>query len=392
MRLDLFYEFCQGQGYPSPHGADRQLYTEVLEQARTADRAGFDIFWSVEHHGSVEVTHMPAPELFLTAVAMSTERLRVGHGVVLTHPLFNHPVRVAERAAVLDNLSGGRLEMGFGRSTPREWAIFHIDGDSTRPILEEVLEIMPRMWTEETFSYDGEYFQIAPISVVPRMIQQPHPPMWIAAGSDESLRMAGARGIGVLSLTLLRPMSDLVKSINIYREAQKNQTPVSPTVVNNQAGAFTFVYCAEDIDQAINGGACQAAAWYIAKVFALYGSIPVKEGDAGYHFARDREAQLAAIEASGDSPGRRMLIKMLDEVPVTNAEFFEAMDSENQMVVGTPDQVIEKMEYYESIGLDRMMCMVMGGPALGNEAIVESIELMGKTVIPHFHDNATNGA
>ena len=76
---------------------------------------------------------MPAPEQFLTAVAMRTKQLRVGHSVVLTHPLFNHPVRVAERASVLDNLSGGRLEMGFGRSTPREWAIFHIDGDETRP-------------------------------------------------------------------------------------------------------------------------------------------------------------------------------------------------------------------------------------------------------------------
>ena len=169
MRLDLFYEFCQGAGYPIPHGADRQLFEEILEQAEVADGAGFDVFWSVEHHGSVEVTHMPAPEQFLTAVAMRTKQLRVGHSVVLTHPLFNHPVRVAERASVLDNLSGGRLEMGFGRSTPREWAIFHIDGDETRPVLEEILHLMPQIWTQDSFQYDGEYFQIAPITMVPRM-------------------------------------------------------------------------------------------------------------------------------------------------------------------------------------------------------------------------------
>ncbi len=390
MRLDLFYEFCQGAGYPIPHGADRQLFEDILDQAEVADGAGFDVFWSVEHHGSVEVTHMPAPEQFLTAVAMRTKQLRVGHSVVLTHPLFNHPVRLAERAAVLDNLSGGRLEMGFGRSTPREWAIFHIDGDETRPVLEEVLHLMPQIWTQDSFQYDGEYFQVAPITIVPRMLQKPHPRMWIAAGSDESLKMAGRLGVGVLSLTLLRPFSELEKTLKIYREAQKVQTPVNPDLVNKQAGAFTFVYCAPTLDEAINDGASEAAAWYMSKVYALYGSVPVREGEAGYHFARDRAAQIEAIEKSGDSPGRQVMLKLLDEVPVPREEFYEAMNSENQIVVGTPDEVIRKLEAYEGIGLDRMMCMVMGGPDLPQEKIVQSLKLMGETVIPHFHDRSSD--
>ena len=195
--------------------------------------------------------------------------------------------------------------MGFGRSTPREWAIFHIDGDETRPVLEEVLHLMPQIWTQDSFQYDGEYFQIAPITIVPRMLQKPHPRMWIAAGSDESLTMAGRLGVGVLSLTLLRPFSELEKTLTIYREAQKVQTPVNPDLVNNQAGAFTFVYCAPTLDEAINDGASEAAAWYMSKVYALYGSVPVREGEAGYHFARDRAAQIEAIERSGDSPGRQ---------------------------------------------------------------------------------------
>lgn len=390
MRLDVFYEFCQGAGFPSPPGADRKLYEDVLLQAEAADESGFDVFWSVEHHGSVEVTHMPAPEQFLTAVAMRTKRLRVGHSVVLTHPLFNHPVRLAERAAVLDNLSGGRLEMGFGRSTAREWAIFHIDPDSTRPILEEVLGLMPKIWTQDSFQYDGDYFQIAPITIVPRMVQQPHPRMWIAAGSDESLQMAGKLGVGVLSLTLLRPFSELEKTLNIYRTAQKVQEPVSPSLVNNQAGAFTFVYCAPTLDEAINDGASEAAAWYMSKVYALYGSIPVREGEAGYHFARDRQAQIEAIEKSGDSPGRQVMLKLLDDVPVAREEFYEAMNAENQIVVGTPDEVIRKLEAYEGIGLDRMMCMVQGGPDLPHEKIVQSIKLMGETVVPHFHDRSSD--
>lgn len=392
MRLDLFYEFCQGAGYPIPHGADRKLFADILEQAEVADGAGFGVFWSVEHHGSVEVTHMPAPEQFLTAVAMRTRRLRVGHSVVLTHPLFNHPVRVAERAAVLDNLSGGRLEMGFGRSTAREWAIFHIDPDSTRPILEEVLRLMPRIWTRDSFQYDGEHFRIAPITIVPRILQRPHPRMWIAAGSDESLRLAGKLGVGVLSLTLLRPFSELEKTLSIYREAQREQEPVSPGLVNDQAGAFTFVYCAPTLDEAINDGASEAAAWYMSKVYALYGSIPVREGEAGYHFARDRQAQIEAIERSGDSPGRQVMLKLLDDVPVPREEFYEAINAENQIVVGTPDEVIRKLEAYEAIGLDRMMCMVMGGPDLPQEKILQSLRLMGETVIPHFHDRSSDPA
>ena len=92
MKIALFYEFCQGAGYPFPDGADRQLYSEVLAQAKVADEAGFNCLWSVAHHGSVEVTHMPAPEMFLTAVAVSTKQIKVGHSVVLAPPQLNHPL------------------------------------------------------------------------------------------------------------------------------------------------------------------------------------------------------------------------------------------------------------------------------------------------------------
>jgi hypothetical protein len=198
--------------------------------------------------------------------------------------------------------------------------------------------------------------------------------------------MAGKLGVGVLSLTLLRPFTELEKTLKIFREAQAGErTPVNPDMVNDQAGAFTFVYCAPTLDEVIHDGAPKAAAWYMAKVYALYGSIPVKEGEAGYHFARDRAAQIAAIEQSGDSPGRQMMLRMLDDEPVSNEDFYEAMDAENQIVLGTPDQVIKKLEAYEGIGLDRMMCMVMGGPDLPSDKIVNSIKLMGETVIPHFH-------
>jgi alkanesulfonate monooxygenase SsuD/methylene tetrahydromethanopterin reductase-like flavin-dependent oxidoreductase (luciferase family) len=277
--------------------------------------------------------------------------------------------------------------MGFGRSTPREWTIFGIDPDSTRPVLEEVLHVMPRIWTEEgEFTYDSDYFHISPIHLVPRMYTKPHPPMWIAATSDDSFALAGRSGVGVLGLTLFSPLSELAKRLEVYREAQKDQKPVSPFTVNNQTGAFTSVYVAPTMDEAIHSGAPQAAAWYLAKVFAYYGAVPVKDGEGGEHFRFDREAQIAAIEASGSSAGREALLKIVDGIEVSNEEFFEAMDQEDQFIMGTPDHVIKKMEKYQGIGLDHLMCMMQGGPSLPHEKIVESMKLMGETVIPHFHD------
>ena len=384
MKIDLFYEFCQGTGRPWPAGADHHLYQQVLEQVDVGEAAGFNCFWSVEHHGSVEFAHMPAPEIFLTAVAARTKQMRVGHAVVLTHPLFNHPVRVAERAAVLDNLSDGRLEIGFGRSTVREWDVFHIDGETTRPILRETLEIIPRMWTEDEFSYSSEHVEIAPITVVPRVLQDPHPPMWIAGGSPESIELAGRGGIGYLGLTLFQPLAALAESVRAYREAQREQQPFGQAV-NNRCGAFTYVYCAETEDEAIHDGGPQAAAWYLTKVAALrLGWKAQREGEESAAF--DRAAQIERIAESGDSPGRTVLIKVLEGAEISNEEFFEAMDAEDQFIVGTPDQIIEKMERYRDVGLDHMMCLVQAGPSLPHEKIMKSLRLMGEAVIPHFHD------
>src|ERR1700743_401821 len=136
MKLDVFYEFCQTRPYQTQVGADRDLYQDVLEEAVVADEAGFNCFWSVEHHGTSEVTHMPAPESFLTAVAMLTKRIRIGHSVRLAPVKFNPPIRLAEQAAVLDNLSNGRLNVGLGRSVPREWLNFGVESEETLPELE----------------------------------------------------------------------------------------------------------------------------------------------------------------------------------------------------------------------------------------------------------------
>src|SRR5512139_3850054 len=136
MRFGIFYELSVPRPFAS--GVERQVYENALEQVRLADELGFDTVWAVEHHFLEEYSHCSAPELFLTACAMQTERIRVGHGAVVCVPAMNHPIRVAERAAFLDVLSGGRLELGTARSsTWTELGGFESDPDDTKKDRDE---------------------------------------------------------------------------------------------------------------------------------------------------------------------------------------------------------------------------------------------------------------
>ncbi len=124
----------------------------------------------------------PAPEVFLAALARETKKIRLGHAIVLLPHSINHPLRVAERIAVLDILSDGRVEFGGGRAiSESELSAFGVDPDDTRPQWEEALRMLPRMWTEETFSWESKTLPVPPRAVVPKPVQKPHPPMWVSA-------------------------------------------------------------------------------------------------------------------------------------------------------------------------------------------------------------------
>src|SRR5436190_21532075 len=160
MRFGIFYELSVPR--PWDGEAERTVYLNALEQVRLADELGFHSVWCVEHHFLEEYSHSPAPELFLTACAMQTKNIRVGHGIVVCVPQFNHPIRVAERAAVLDILSGGRLEFGTGRSaTWTELGGFQASPDDTKKTWDEFTRVIPKMWTNERFGpYHGRAFSM----------------------------------------------------------------------------------------------------------------------------------------------------------------------------------------------------------------------------------------
>ena len=153
MKFGIFYELSVPR--PWDQEAERKVYMNALEQVRLADELGFDQVWAVEHHFLEEYSHCSAPELFLTACAMQTKNIHVGHGIVICVPEFNHPIRIAERAAVLDILSGGRLEFGTGRSaTWTELGGFRANPDETKKSWDEFVHCIPKMWMQERFSYE----------------------------------------------------------------------------------------------------------------------------------------------------------------------------------------------------------------------------------------------
>src|SRR6187549_3028575 len=176
MKFSLFFEM---QISRPTRALEAQTFHDCLEQAVLADELGYHCVWEVEHHGLYEYSHSSAPEIFLSFVAARTKRLRIGHGVTLLPYRYNHPIRIAERIATLDILSGGRVNWGTGKSSSlTEQLAFENNLQTLHDEWVEALEIIPRMWREDVFSSKGRFFNIPPIQVIPKPVQEPHPPMF----------------------------------------------------------------------------------------------------------------------------------------------------------------------------------------------------------------------
>ena len=307
MKLDLLYELSCPK--PWNEEKERNAYYNALEQIVLADQLGFGTVWEVEHHFLSEFSHSSAPEIFLACVSQRTERIRIGHGVVLLPNPFNYPIRVAERIAALDIMSRGRVEFGTGRSTWYEQAGFNVRPDETRAMWQEALSIIPKMWSSEQFSHKGEHFEIPERNVLPKPIQRPHPPVWVAGTQDESFEIAGRLGIGMLALTIMVPVEELERRIAMYRKASENVEPITD-VVNDRINCLTLVHCAPTTREAIENGAPQAVAWYLRTVAALF--APPEGGEIGLRLrlrrarpAQPRGFRPAAAER-GDARDRRV--------------------------------------------------------------------------------------
>src|SRR5713226_7156245 len=180
MKFGTFYEHQLPR--PWTEGRELKLFQDALDQVELADKLGVDHMWEVEHHFLEEYAHSSSPEIFLAACSQRTKNIRLGHGIVLLPPAYNHPARVAERIAMLDLVSNGRVEFGTGESSSEaELGGFRIDPALKREMWQEGLEVAVRCMTEAPFTgVDGKYVNMPPRNVVPKPAQKPHPPLWVA--------------------------------------------------------------------------------------------------------------------------------------------------------------------------------------------------------------------
>ena len=216
--------------------------------------------------------------------------------------------------------------------------------------------MIPKMWTEDPFSHQGEFFNIPERSVIPKPVQQPHPPMWVACSQPDSFRRAGEQGLGVLCFNL-GGYAQMEERVGAYREAVKNADPVG-SFVNDQVAALCIVHCEEDGEEARRVAGPEGA-WFVQMAENLYAPWAGREVPDSYKFAVD------AIQT--------------ERVDKTAQDHIDS----GAFAMGTPDEVIEVMKKYQEAGVDQVLCFVQPGN-LSHTRIMDSIKLMGRHVIPHF--------
>ncbi|HEX8803774.1 MAG TPA: LLM class flavin-dependent oxidoreductase, partial [Acidimicrobiales bacterium] len=353
---------------PFTDGKEHAAYKNTLEQAVLGEQAGFHSFWTVEHHFLEEYSHCSNPEVLYGAIAARTERIKLGYGVRLMPQPYNHPVRTAESVAVLDLISGGRVEVGTGRSSTRaELEGFGIDPSQTRGMWEEAIRHVVGCWTEDEHAFDGRYWRMPARRVLPKPLQRPHPPLWGATSSEDGHRQVGKLGLGLCSFAVGVPPEEVKAKIDVYRAALATCTEPVGAFVNPDAATFTMTLCATDRQAALET-ARESFEWYPKAGARLIASVATWMAETGedlgtYSYADD----LKAVDESGS-----LDLLSLDYLVESGA-----------CVLGTPDDCLAACRRYEEAGVDTLLCLV-NPYRIPHEAVMQTIELMGREVIPHF--------
>lgn len=366
MRFALFYEIP----VPKPWGPDdeRLAYEHTIEQAVAGERFGWDAFWTVEHHFLEEYSHCSNPEVLYGAIAAKTERIRLGYGVRLMPKPYNHPVRTAESVAVLDLISGGRVDFGTGRSSTRaELEGFGVDPKDTREMWQEAIEHVVGCWTNERYGFEGTHWSMPERRVQPKPLQSPHPPIFGATSSEEGHKQVGDLGLGLCSFAVGVPPEEVAKKIAIWREAVQACTDPVGAFVNEQAATFTMTVVAPTEEEAWTT-ARESFEWYPKAGARLIASMAEWMAEEG----RD----LGNYSYAGD-------LKKVDDEGLLDHLTLEYLVGSGASVCGTPEQAVDACKKYEEAGVDLLLCLV-NPYKIGHEACLQTIELMGTEVIPKF--------
>jgi alkanesulfonate monooxygenase SsuD/methylene tetrahydromethanopterin reductase-like flavin-dependent oxidoreductase (luciferase family) len=372
MKFGLFYELQ----LPRPWGPDdeHQLFKNALDQVALADRLGFDQVWSVEHHFLEEYSHSASPELFLAACSQRTERIRLGHGIVQLPVEINHTARVAERIATLDLLSDGRVDFGTGEaSSVAELEGFGVEWDTKRAQWEDNLDAVTRMMVEEPFAgWDGPWLKMPPRNVVPKPIQKPHPPLWVACSQPSTIHMAATKGIGALSFAFIDP-SEAEQRVKDYYEtiASDACAPAGFSVNANIAIVLPLLCHADEsvaVERALEGA--QFFGFALGHYYVFGTQHPGRT---------DIWANFKGATSSNFGESASKLVGRDDEPAASDG----GGDGVLRSGIGSPEQLRSILRRYEDAGVDQVVFLTQAGRTR-HDHICESLELFANEVMPEF--------
>jgi alkanesulfonate monooxygenase SsuD/methylene tetrahydromethanopterin reductase-like flavin-dependent oxidoreductase (luciferase family) len=334
-----------------PEQSPVQRYRDTIEQSVYAEALGFEAVWPVEQHFNPELSISPAPLLTLAAIAERTQQLRLGIAIVLLS--LSHPVRVAEEIATLDVISNGRVEFGVGRgSIPTHFTGYGLQQSESRERMLESLELIRHGWKSDRFSFQGQFWTVENAAIVPKPVQQPYPPIRIAANSPDTFEWAGQQGYPIFVASQVNPFRKIKELLPIYREARKAAGHGEP-----HADDITLlgpVYVAEDPVQ-LRRELEPSIKRFLGSISSIYASAgPMPEGRIKEVLERVRQ--------------------------MTYEKVCEVM-----AIFETPDACVERLkQYQEEFGMGRVICWFNPGGMVAHEHVIRSMELFAKKVMPHF--------
>jgi alkanesulfonate monooxygenase SsuD/methylene tetrahydromethanopterin reductase-like flavin-dependent oxidoreductase (luciferase family) len=376
MRFGIFYEHQLPR--PWDDEAEQRLISDALEQVELADKLGLDYVWEVEHHFLEEYSHSSASEVFLGAASQRTQRIRLGFGIVAIPPGYQHPARVAEKVAMLDLVSQGRVEFGTGEtSSGAELEGFGVDRETKRRQWEEAIDVISRMFVEEPFAgWDGDFVRMPARNVVPKPVQKPHPPLWVACSRRETIRMAAERGIGALSFSFVEPEAAKEWVDEYHETIASPRCDPAGFAVNPNVAVVLPMMCHPDEETAIERGIDGAHFFgYSLAHYYAFGEHHPGRTSIWEEFQRNR-----------DDRGFARAIINPDQAPLGVKIMQEGLGS-LRGAIGTPDQIRDLCRRYEAAGVDQIIFVSQAGRNR-HDHICESLELFSQEVMPEFAEAA----
>jgi probable F420-dependent oxidoreductase len=310
-------------------------FEATIQDCERAEALGFDSVWIGEHHNHPLL--YPTPLIGLAAIASRTRRLRLGTGVLLL-PLY-HPLAVAEEGAMVDMISGGRLILGLGAGyAPEEFSAFGISLKERGRRLEESASVLHRLWTEEHVSHEGRYYRVTDVTLGPRPVQQPRPPIWFAGWVEPAIRRAARLGDAWLGGPSAR-LDELAACVHIFRETWQEAARARPSP---DIALMRYVFVADSLEQA----------------YAAIGDATLRIFETTYfrwpHPVVKRPQGTLTIQGL----------------------------AKDRFILGSPAQCIEQIERFrQQLGLTHLICR-LSFPGVSREASSVSVERFARDVMP----------